>query len=177
MSRKMILALFSIMVFFVQVLMLYLLFYQDSEWRYVSVLSVIMMVVSILPILIQYFILSRKTLTVRKLNTIMLLNMDWLPVWYIFLIIIGITSYVVDGPFFIVLEMHKFVIFYPLAPFALLMKAPCSIVTVIFITLKSIMYILLQRALEKEGPALNEDNTIKVIKSETNGETGYDITL
>lgn len=177
MSRKRILALFSIVVFFVHALMLYLLFYQDSEWRYVSMLSVIMMVVSILPILLQYFMLSRKTLTVRKLNTVMLLNVDWLPLWYIFLIILGVISFVEDGPDFIVVGMYKFVIFYPLAPFFFLLNDPCSIVTVVFITIKSVVYILLQRALEKEGPALNEDNTIKVIKSETNGETGYDITL
>lgn len=177
MSRKKILVLFSIVIFVVQVLMLYLLFYQDSEWRYVSVLSVIMMVASILPILIQYFMLSHKPLSVRKLNAVMLLNVDWFTLWYIFLIILGVMSFVEDGPDFIVVGMHKFVIFYPLAPFFFLLNEPCSIVTVVFITIKSIMYILLQRALEKEGPVLNEDNTMKVIKRETNGKTGYEITL
>lgn len=91
-------------------------------------------------IVIQYILLSRKTLTIEKLHIVFLLNIDWFPFWYGFLLLLGMLN----GEYGL------------LVPIKTLFIYPFYIITILFLTIKLIMYILLRIALKQEQKNSNK---------------------
>lgn len=149
MKRKTILIVMSSIMLVANGVLLSDMLLDDGEWLPDNEILLLTILIFTPTIILQYMLLRQKTISIKRLNIVMALNIDWFPSWYGFTLFACLLA----GMHGDKLDIHIDglpLLSLMLSPLVLLAKDPLCIVALTCLVLQLIMYILLRIALNQE---------------------------